>query len=233
MIDSKINELCTVRAETFKDSERLYKHKYEYCTKELLDKNLSLDKINDMIISEDSAEVKKKKIEQRINNSQKLLAQKEPNIQQKCKSSYSKSIEYSNKAEKFMLAGQRNSAKINAELFQEHHISAKIECNNYKNYAKGLNLGDRLEELYMEEGLLTNIPNKKKKINKSYTSFNVDENDCYMIGVAYGVCATRSQHGIVCEKGTDFVMPQRCRNITTTKEGIESGVAMQTLLMNQ
>lgn len=70
--DKKINEYCKIKADTFKHSERLYKHAFDSCKSKLLNKNISLSKINKMITDEDNSDLKRQKTQERINNSKKF-----------------------------------------------------------------------------------------------------------------------------------------------------------------
>jgi len=62
-------------------------------------------------------------------------------------------------------------------------------------------------------------------------TFNVHEENCYTIGLAWGVCATRSLYRIKCEEGTNFSIPLRCRGKSRTKKGLQDGIAIQTKLI--
>ncbi len=46
---------------------------------------------------------------------------------------------------------------------------------------------------------------------------------CYELGYKFGLCATKSMHGIPCIPDNDFVMPERCRGKEETHKGIKAG----------
>lgn len=50
------------------------------------------------------------------------------------------------------------------------------------------------------------------------------EESCYELGYRYGMCSTKSMHGIPCKPENDIVIPQRCRGKEATNRGIKAGV---------
>ena len=50
------------------------------------------------------------------------------------------------------------------------------------------------------------------------------EESCYDLGYKYGGCANKSSLGLPCDTGTDFIMPERCRNNADTERGISDSV---------
>ena len=46
---------------------------------------------------------------------------------------------------------------------------------------------------------------------------------CYSLGYRFGICATKSLHGLPCKPENDFVLPIRCRGLTETNKGILAG----------
>jgi hypothetical protein len=46
---------------------------------------------------------------------------------------------------------------------------------------------------------------------------------CYLLGWKYGRCATQSMRGIPCDPEDDVVIPERCRGLESTREGIKDG----------
>ncbi len=46
---------------------------------------------------------------------------------------------------------------------------------------------------------------------------------CYELGYRYGLCATKSMHGIPCKPENDIVIPERCRGNEETNRGIKAG----------
>ena len=52
----------------------------------------------------------------------------------------------------------------------------------------------------------------------------VSRETCYELGYRYGLCATKSMHGIPCKPENDIVIPARCRGKAKTKRGINAGV---------
>ncbi len=49
------------------------------------------------------------------------------------------------------------------------------------------------------------------------------EESCYELGYRYGLCATKSMHGIPCKPENDIVIPERCRGKAETNRGIKAG----------
>jgi len=49
------------------------------------------------------------------------------------------------------------------------------------------------------------------------------EENCYELGYRYGLCGTKSMHGIPCKPENDIVLPKRCRGKTETNRGIKAG----------
>lgn len=47
---------------------------------------------------------------------------------------------------------------------------------------------------------------------------------CYELGYRYGLCATKSLHGIPCKPENDIVIPERCRGKAETNRGTKAGV---------
>jgi hypothetical protein len=47
---------------------------------------------------------------------------------------------------------------------------------------------------------------------------------CYELGVKYGMCAELTRTGKICPDDFNFVMPERCRGRSDTKDGIKDGV---------
>ena len=47
---------------------------------------------------------------------------------------------------------------------------------------------------------------------------------CYKLGYRYGLCVTRSMHGIPCKPENDIIIPTKYRGKTQTKKGINAGV---------
>lgn len=63
---------------------------------------------------------------------------------------------------------------------------------------------------------------EKEKIEKPAFAEELNES-CYVLGYKYGLCATKSLHGISCKTENDIVIPKRCRGKTETKRGIKAG----------
>lgn len=53
------------------------------------------------------------------------------------------------------------------------------------------------------------------------------EESCYDLGYKYGGCAHKSSLGLPCDTGTDFIMPERCRDNADTERGISDSVFSQ------
>jgi hypothetical protein len=50
------------------------------------------------------------------------------------------------------------------------------------------------------------------------------EESCYELGYRYGLCSTKSMHGITCKPENDIVIPERCRGKAETDRGIKAGI---------
>lgn len=90
-----------------------------------------------------------------------------------------------------------------------------------------------LLSLKKETEAVYNEIQKEEAIPNTSNGFDINNETCYMLGMAYGACATRSMNNMECEPGTSFSMPSRCKGKDETKEGIKSGVIIQQSLINK
>jgi hypothetical protein len=68
--------------------------------------------------------------------------------------------------------------------------------------------------------------NGKKKYNKSQKrSTSYSEESCYSLGYKYGRCGQLALMGRYCPPADDIVIPERCRGLDSTHQGIRAGVA--------
>lgn len=49
------------------------------------------------------------------------------------------------------------------------------------------------------------------------------EESCHELGYRYGLCVTKSMHGIPCKPENDISIPVRCRGDAETQKGINAG----------
>jgi hypothetical protein len=49
---------------------------------------------------------------------------------------------------------------------------------------------------------------------------------CYDIGVKFGTCSYLSMKGHPCPRGTDIIVPERCRGKAETQRGIEDAIIL-------
>lgn len=53
--------------------------------------------------------------------------------------------------------------------------------------------------------------------------FSFAESTCYKLGYKYGMCGTKSLHGLTCKKENDIIIPEKCRGKDDTNRGIKDG----------
>jgi hypothetical protein len=100
----------------------------------------------------------------------------------------------------------------------------KRELNLFKKYSM-LDYKD-VEEIYdrfvekRSTKKITEVWNKQETSAQSVKKFD----NCYELGYKYGMCATKSLHGLKCKPENDIVIPDRCRDRIDTSKGIQNGV---------
>lgn len=91
--------------------------------------------------------------------------------------------------------------------------NAKSIINDFKTYGKM----DYRDVLAIEKKVsLQEVKIEAKRAN-SY------EESCYQLGYRYGKCGARSLRGLSCSPQDDIVIPERCRGMSETREGINAG----------